>query len=223
MDAMVFNSRAGAVALGTAFPARDRQVRVIENGKRIEPLLSLERDGVVCLARTSRASKRQDLLIAALARFDPAARPMAKFAGHGTDHPPFPGQVATLGAKGVALGTVTDPAQLLRTAEIATLPTENEGMPNAVIEAWVHGAPLLASSVQGVKELVRHGEDGWLVENTVDAWFEGLVRLLADEPLRRRLAAAGRARAEREFTLERTARNWADLYLELALRGVIRN
>jgi glycosyltransferase involved in cell wall biosynthesis len=66
--------------------------------------------------------------------------------------------------------------------------------------------PVVATAVGGVPELVEHGVTGLLAPpGRADALADALMRLAGDADLRRRLAAAGRARVEEEFDLERNA------------------
>jgi len=60
------------------------------------------------------------------------------------------------------------------------------------------GVPVVAEAVGQNREMVRHGETGWLVDpGDVDSFAEAVVRLLEDAPLRERLGRAA-ARDMRE-------------------------
>lgn len=54
-------------------------------------------------------------------------------------------------------------AQWLSAADALCLPSQNEGMPNVVVEALAMGLPVVASRVGGIPELVRDGINGHLV------------------------------------------------------------
>lgn len=87
-------------------------------------------------------------------------------------------------------------------AEIFVFPTLEEGSSLAVLEAMASGLGLLTTPM-GAGELVRHGQEG-LVLDPYDrpAWVAALRQLAADGALRARLGAAARARAQ-EFTWPR--------------------
>ena len=71
-----------------------------------------------------------------------------------------------------------------------------EGFGIAFVEAGAHGLPVLAGDRGGAVDAVRHGETGLLVDATDPAAVgEGLVALLTDRALARRLGAAGAERA----------------------------
>jgi glycosyltransferase involved in cell wall biosynthesis len=73
-----------------------------------------------------------------------------------------------------------------------------EPCPTVVIESMAAGVPLVASAVGGIPELVEDGVTGLLTPpGDAGALAAGLHRLLDDEPLRQRLSAAARVRAER--------------------------
>ena len=74
----------------------------------------------------------------------------------------------------------------------------------------------MATRVGGVPDVVREGEDGFLVDpGDVDALAERLARLAADPELRERLGAAGRARVIPRYSVERLVDDVDWLYRSL--------
>jgi type III pantothenate kinase len=76
-------------------------------------------------------------------------------------------------------------------------------------------APVVASGVGGILEVVQDGITGFLVEPArPDQLAEKIRRLLDDPELARRMGRAGRARVEQQFSwdsvAERTERTYAD-------------
>jgi glycosyltransferase involved in cell wall biosynthesis len=94
----------------------------------------------------------------------------------------------------------------LERAAIVAAPSRREGYGVAVREAMASGRPVVASSVGGLVDAVEDGVTGILVPPRDAGALRGaLSSLLADEPLRARLGAAGRARAERELSFDAAA------------------
>ena len=81
--------------------------------------------------------------------------------------------------------------------------TDLEGLGSAVLLAMAAGAPVLASRVGGLPEIVEDGVTGLLTSNEPQAVAKQIQRLLTDHPLALRLAARARLRVEKEFSLDR--------------------
>lgn len=88
-----------------------------------------------------------------------------------------------------------------------------EGASMAILDAMAAGKPVVASAAGSVPELVADGLTGYVVALRDEAAMaERLIALLRDERLRRGMGAAGRARAEARFSVERMAREIAVVY-----------
>jgi glycosyltransferase involved in cell wall biosynthesis len=108
-------------------------------------------------------------------------------------------------------GRVADPRPYLADATVVALTSIHEGTPNALLEAMSSGRPVVATAVGGIPEVVRHGEDGLLVEADPRAIGHGLARLLADRTLAERMARSARARAE-DFRWDRVVAHIDDVH-----------
>ena len=86
-------------------------------------------------------------------------------------------------------------ARALDDSSLLLLPSRSEGMGRVVIEALCRGRPILGARVGGIRDLVRDGENGVLVEPEPAALADALVRLLGDRAELERLAAASRPSA----------------------------
>ncbi|HLH51279.1 MAG TPA: glycosyltransferase family 4 protein [Roseiarcus sp.] len=97
-------------------------------------------------------------------------------------------------------------AALLARADLFAMPTRREGASVegygiAYIEAAWRGAPALAGRAGGAADAVIDGETGLLCDGADDRDVtSALLRLLRDEPLRKRLGVAARARARGELS-----------------------
>jgi glycosyltransferase involved in cell wall biosynthesis len=119
------------------------------------------------------------------------------------------------------LGERRDVKELLARSDVFVLASKSEALPVSILEAMSAGLPVVASAVGGVAELVVDGKTGLLVApGDAEALAEALARLVADPALRRRMGAAGRARAEALFDLQSFHEAHLDLYArELAAQG----
>jgi glycosyltransferase involved in cell wall biosynthesis len=112
------------------------------------------------------------------------------------------------------LGRVPDVRGWLLRAEAFVHPARWEGFGLAVLEAMLAGLPVVASDVSSLPELVVHGETGLLVPpDEPQALAAAISRALED---RSRLGAAGRTRAQAEFSVERMVAATAALYSAIA-------
>ena len=124
--------------------------------------------------------KGQDLAIGALAQL-PGAHLM--LVGKGEDEPHLRDLAGDLGLAGRVhfLGSLDhDTLPLaLSAADVMVLPTRNEGLANAWVEALACGTPLVTTDVGGARELVTGPDAGALVERTIPAVVRGIRDVLA--------------------------------------------
>jgi glycosyltransferase involved in cell wall biosynthesis len=96
------------------------------------------------------------------------------------------------------------------------LPSANEGTPVSAIEALATGRPVVATRVGGVPDVIREGEDGFLVEvGDVEALAERLARLASDPGLRARMGAGARTRVVARYSVDRLVDDVDRLYRAL--------
>lgn len=92
-----------------------------------------------------------------------------------------------------------------------------EGMPNAILEAMVMGRPVVTTNIEGNRDLVRHGQTGFVCD-TEDAILPALHRLANDRSFARALGETGRAMAIADHHPDRVMPQWTSLYARL-VRG----
>lgn len=111
------------------------------------------------------------------------------------------------------LGFRNDVADVLAASDLFVLPSRAEGLPLSVLEAMSHRLPVVCTPVGGNPELCTDGEHGALVPvDDPAALAAAIEKLAADAGLRRRLGDAGRARVAGEFSFDRTADRYEDIY-----------
>ena len=108
-----------------------------------------------------------------------------------------------IGDKVVLTGFRTDTARLLAASDIYLNSSSSEAMSFAILEALGAGLPLVLTDVGGNPELVNTGGICGLLApyGDEDAYAGAIAKLLEDDALRTRCAAAARAKAEGEFDL----------------------
>lgn len=78
-------------------------------------------------------------------------------------------------------------------ADIYLMPSEEEGMPNALLEAMAAGVPFVASDVGAVKEMTPPGTEEFVLPyGDTQAFADKIKKLLADEELQKRISAEER-------------------------------
>lgn len=171
---------------------------------------------VVAVASLIRA-KRLDRFLAALAaaRRD-LPRLQGMIAGEGGERRRLEAQAAAHGLlpDGVRfLGRCADVASLLAGADMLVLTSDNEGFPNALLEAMEAGIPIVTTPAGDAGQVVVNGETGYVVDfEDGAAMAERIVRLGSDPELRARLGSAGRRRVRTVFGSERLGERLLDVY-----------
>ena len=119
------------------------------------------------------------------------------------------------------LGERQDISELLKTFDVFTLTSIAEGISNTILEAMASGLPIVATRVGGNPELVEHGVSGHLIPaQDVCALAGSLLGYIRNSDLRRSHGVAARRRAVDQFSLERMAAEYANLYLSVMGRSV---
>ncbi len=146
------------------------------------------------------------LLAAAAGLASAAPRLRYVFCGEGRQAKALAGAAAALDGAVRLVGFRRDVAACLAAADIVALPSFQEGLGVAALEAMAAGRPVVASRVGGLAEAVVHEETGLLVPpGDPTALAAALARLARDPDLRARLGAAGRARVLARYTATRMA------------------
>ncbi|CAL1239095.1 glycosyltransferase family 4 protein [Candidatus Methylocalor cossyra] len=102
-------------------------------------------------------------------------------------------------------GRREDMPAVFAACHIVCLPSYyGEGVPKVLLEAAAAGRPIVTTDMPGCREVVRDGDNGFLVPpKNVSALAAALARLLENPPLRARMGRRGREIAEAEFGVER--------------------
>jgi glycosyltransferase involved in cell wall biosynthesis len=119
------------------------------------------------------------------------------------------------------LGWRGDIAKIISVYDVFVLPSLNEGMGRALVEAMALGKPIVASDVGGIPDLVKHGKNGFLVlPKNPDDLAKYIQVLLGKEEIRKEMGQIGKEMAldfSREIMVEKISKLYEDL---LAIKDI---
>lgn len=112
------------------------------------------------------------------------------------------------------IGSTADVESVYASCDLVLLTSLVEGLPNVLIEAQLHGVPVVSTDVGGCRETVLPGITGWIVRSdTPQALARAAIRALDATPRMRRVRAAlSIATSRRRFSIERMVNRTLDLY-----------
>jgi glycosyltransferase involved in cell wall biosynthesis len=117
-------------------------------------------------------------------------------------------------------GYRSDSLELMEMCDVLALPSLFEGMPLVPIEGALLGKAVVATAVDGTREVVKHGITGTLVPAAQPAALAGaLLELLLDPQRRRSFGENAQARAQELFSLARQLEETGSLYENLLERS----
>jgi glycosyltransferase involved in cell wall biosynthesis len=112
------------------------------------------------------------------------------------------------------LGYVGDMPSLWPALDCLLLTSRYEGLPITILEAMACGVPIVASNLDGMREILRDGENASLVPPSEIAPFVEAVRAFIDKPAHAaKLAAAALATVRADYSAARMARDVEAIYL----------
>ena len=185
-----------------------------------EPAVPVQGPFLVYVGRLH-PQKGVDVLLEAYARSRAREQYRLVLVGDGTQRSDLTALVGRLGiADRVTMtGFVENPWSHMARARAFLLPSLWEGFGLVTLEAMALSKPIIASRVGALPEIVADGESGWLVPPAdPPALTAALNALLADPTQAKTMGAHGRVRLEKEFTVQRMARQHAAVYTEAASR-----
>jgi len=117
-------------------------------------------------------------------------------------------------------GAIHDLPAFLSGARFLVHTSESEGCPNVVMEAMACGLAVVAMKTGEIPYLVEEGKTGFVVPQDDETMFvERVSLLLRDDELCIRMGLAARAKAEREFRLERLVSETLAAYKDAGWKG----
>lgn len=118
------------------------------------------------------------------------------------------------------VGSEPDVEPYLRAADVFVLPSLEEAMSNALLEAMALGLPVVATDIPGNRRLIEPGRHGLLVPpRDANALADAIVHQLQHPDHALEMGQAARARVAAEFSLDQMVRRHLDLFEFLCRRG----
>ncbi len=112
-------------------------------------------------------------------------------------------------------GASRAPQEWYAACDAFVFPSRYEAFSLVTLEAAAAGLPIVAHAINGTEELVRNGENGWLVPFGADALREKL-ELLRDDPVLRAVMSAAAVAASRRYDWDRIANEQLAVFEEAA-------
>lgn len=207
---------------------RPEQYRVVHSGIDVDafarvpgrPLLS-RRPGELRIGTLACLKPQKDpLSLVRAARLVIDQEPDARFyvAGDGLLRPEVEQLASQLGLDDrlVLMGWVDDVHAFLHDLDVFVLTSRFEGLPRAVLQAFAAGVPVVATSVDGVPEVVVDGVTGRLVEpGDYEAAARAVIDLLRRPSEAARLAEVAQTRLVGSFEISRMLTEIEEIYSEL--------
>lgn len=175
---------------------------------------------VLCIANASTFKGQMDLLEAWSTLEYKYPRALLVLAGRDTDGKWLNDAVLSKGIKQIKLlGWRDDIPLLLSAGDIFVLPSREEGLGTALLEAGYMGLPLIGTRVGGIPEIIEHGKNGFLVESKdADQLAKAIESLLTDERMRKVMGHNGELGIKKRVRPDNVAKRVLGAYKKAVLR-----
>jgi glycosyltransferase involved in cell wall biosynthesis len=222
-DYDLFGSMFGRVSSGYSVVFNGIDTERYAQGKRVDLKLPSQAKTVLTIADLNRQKGHRYLIEAVPAVLRRVEGVFFFLAGDGHLRSELESLVKQKGLKERVhfLGRRTDIPDLLASADIVVLPSLFEGLPLTLLEAMSAGKPVIATNVNGSRDVVISGETGFLVEpKDVETLANRIVELLTNERLRTSFGKEARKRAIRAFDSKICCWNNSQVYAQILGLGL---
>lgn len=103
----------------------------------------------------------------------------------------------------------------LNKSELFILPSFYEGNPKTLLEAMACGLPVIGTNVEGIKEIIKHKENGYLCETSADSIKEAIKEVINNKELQERMGKGARQTIVDNFNLEKMLKKEIGVYESL--------
>ena len=113
------------------------------------------------------------------------------------------------------MGNIVNAGAYCSQADLFMLPSNYEGLPMVIIEAMSFGKPVVASNVGGISEIVRNGTNGYIVDNSADAFASRIKEILEDCDKYNAFGKASHDIYNAELTVDKMVNSYLNVYKSL--------
>ena len=197
-----------------------REIRVIPNFVDPQRFRRFKKDReqkIVCHSSNFRPIKRIPDIIKAFKIISKEIDCKMSLIGNGPERPRAEKMAKNLGiSENVEfLGNVKNVQEILGRSDLFLLPSEDESFGLAALEAMSCEVPVVASNVGGLKELISHGVDGYLVKiGDAEALAQCSLKILQDLSLQEKFGRNARQKVLEKYTPDKIVPRYEDLYEE---------
>ncbi|MFC3859777.1 glycosyltransferase [Deinococcus antarcticus] len=199
---------------------RLNKIQVIYNSHDInynDPIERFKRDDIINIISVARfhLPKRQDLAILAMQSLaEKTTKFSLTFVGDGPERRRAEELVKNLKLEKYIkfVGNSSNVSDFLKDSDIFLHITESEALSVAIQEAMHFGLPIIASQVGGIPELVKDGENGFLInDNEVESISERLFYLIDNPELMEKMSEVSFNKSK-EFSVKKMATEYIGIY-----------
>lgn len=227
-SAILANSKAGL----SAYDIKTPKAAVIYNGvnlKRFEPKYDIQKEkdtlgiktpyAVVMVAIFS-VLKDYDLFVDVAKKIE-EMRDDVTFVGvgNGFDYHRIQQRIKDEKVHNVLLpGYKNNVESIIASSDIGLLCTFSEGISNSIIEYMGLGKPVITTdTIGGSREIVVHGETGFIIDREADEIIKSINLLLDDKKLRDSMGAKGKQVIASKFSIDRMGKEFENVYNDVVL------
>jgi len=197
-----------------------RGIKVIPNFVDPQRFRKLKKDReqkIVCHSSNFRPIKRIPDIIKAFKIISEEIDCKLSLIGNGPERPKAEKMVKNLGISGNVefLGNMKNVQDVVGKSDLFLLPSEDESFGLAALEAMSCEVPVVATNVGGLKELISHGVDGYLIKvGDAEALAQYSLKILQETRLQRKIGRSARQKVLKNYTPDKVVPNYENLYNE---------
>lgn len=178
---------------------------------------------IVMVSRFSNYQKRQDILVRALYHLSSNLPVQLTLVGEGSTRDMIQSLAKDLGVSDrVTFLPFMEQSHLMELLDAHTLlchSCEFEGLGKIIVEAMMRGLPVLASDVAPLNSYITDGHNGFLVDNSPEAWADRITELLGDRKLLEKVAEQAMDFAEAEWSAAHNVVSYEDYFYKIMGSG----